>query len=245
MSILLRSTILLLVLISASYADVVVSDPITNSSGQIETVAWSGTGNYTIFGDDFTATSTGTIKDFSVWTDVPAGTMDPSQLFSAINLYFGPATFDLSNNDTTTLTLTSSTYNYLPAGNEANSGDALFKIHFGNLNIPVTGGNLYEFAVEGIPTTSYQFALTATRCGNLGGTCPGPADQAFDGIFLAYGGTQGTGPFTFVYTTPSSGSVGEADVNFTTEAVPEPAAYTTLALGLGVFGFLNRRRRRA
>jgi hypothetical protein len=212
-------------------AQIVAAGPVFDRPyiGSEGTTTWSPTGNY-ILGDDLSIPVTQTIYSLSVWfVAAKTTTTDPAQEISSMRLFGGA--------DPGPLTLLASTYTFHTEGftyagpfsnPRTNTQQPLFKITFDNLNWTLQAGVLYDFAVEGTPIApDGLFALTATNA--LDANTPGPG-QGADGIFLAFNGKYGTGPYNLYFTYP--GAVGDplvGDINVILN--PEPSSIVLMGLG--------------
>lgn len=242
----LRCVLLLTATLSIASAGVVFSRPLTNTPGNITT--WRPAPDYTnyILGDDFTLGANTDITDLSVWiAGTNTLTINPNEELSQINLYLGA-----DNLGAGPLNQVATTYSFTYAGIFANPNlginQPLFKITFSNLNFAATAGVLYDFAVEGIPlvnTPGNQLALTSTLCDTLFGPCSNGGDGA-DGVFLAFTGTAGSGPYSLNFTIPDSDTVPGPyyDINVEISNIPEPSSVVLMTLGLGALAFYRRRR---
>lgn len=211
-----------------------------------------------VLGDDFTlgAGSGYLVDSITVWivgncaigsTSCAAPTNStPSTEFSNIALFGG-----LDNGTNGPVSLLSNTYvstrvqyNGTTDYQSPNNGlfYPIFQLTFPNLNLPIPGGQLYDFAVRGTGIGTNTFALHAST-GGISGT----TEQGVDNLVLVYSGTPlfrtgaaGAGNF--------SNFTNGADINVlvvgSAVAIPEPGTIGMLSVGLGMLAFGVSRRRR-
>lgn len=191
-------------------------------------------------GDDFTLAGTGayTVNTIRVWSTDNAG------LSLLGGLAGGPIALQSSS---FTSTLVSGYGGGL--GYQTSSGySPVYQIDF-NVNIALNGGQTFQFFLDG-PLTSYSGGgfrnafLHASNAGLSGSTQEG-ADGSF--LYLSPSGTaltwySGTGGGTSGW---PGGGFTNTDANVQVfAAVPEPETYAMLLAGLGLLGYVDRRRQR-
>ena len=221
-----------------------------------------------IVGESFSISNAGVMNSITVYevANNPVGgsvPTDPTNEFSNITLYYGA--------DASPLTLTSSSYTYAltaysPAVEfyQGTSGTyyPIYALTFSGLNFALTGGTLYDFAVDATPNAGAcatapggdpcLLYLAASNAA-LSGTEQDNASGVFD-FFTVSGGTA-----TFAQGC-ASGDANPADPNYCGQPwdkdsninfvisgseTPEPSTFTIMAAGLaGVWVGLRRRVRR-
>jgi len=226
---------------------------------------FTSSGNYQLVGDNFTPTINGTISSITVFevannTNVALAT--PTQEFASVTLYEGTA----AAATTTGISAVSSSYSfarvfYQPGSvnfiDQTATAFPIYSLTFSGLNIPVTSGTVYDFAVDA--TSAAAGACAASPFGDpcflalhgtdaaLAGTTQQGSDNQFINFILAGGKAtvQGTCNAACQASTASVPSMAPTDINIQVTVVPEPGTWGALAGGLAGLMLVARKRRRA
>jgi hypothetical protein len=223
--------------------------------------------NYSLAGDDFSFASSGTIGSITVFEVANNNVGDgfsslPTSEFSSITLYEGTA----AAAGTTGISAVSSAYTfsqvfYQPGSvsfiDQTPNTFAIYALTFSSLNLAVTSGTLYDFALDATANPGAcdnspfgppcVLALHGTNAALAVDTQQG-SDNQYINFNLAAGLATSTG---FCDITCQEGNAGVAsiaptdiNVQVTFAATPEPATWGTLAASLGGLILFARKRRK-
>jgi hypothetical protein len=227
----------------------------------------NGGNSYQLAGDDFSFAANGIIGSITVFevanNNVGDGASSlPTSEFSSITLYEGTN----AAAGTTGISAVSSSYSFAQVSYQPGSvnfidqnGNAfpIYALTFSGLNLAVTSGTLYDFAVDatanpgGCVNSPFAdpciLALHGTNAALAGDT-----QQGSDNQYRTFTLAGGKATFqSFCEITCQEGNDGVAtiaptdiNVQVTFAAVPEPATWSTLAAGLGGLMLFARKRRK-
>jgi hypothetical protein len=185
------------------------------------------------------ATATPTMPaDFSSGLTLVGGNVDGPIGSLSSNYAIAAAPYSGSSNGTNYYSPTSGEY------------DGVWQLTFNVADLTIAPGETFVFALND-PNHEYALALNATLCNNTNSLFanyndyPSMQPCAGDGIVLVAGGYV-TGAYNYGDTGPTydDGLISsDVDIELDGVATPEPATWALCGVGIGVLGWVRRRRR--